>query len=46
MGVDSAMNIDAEPAPGLVPDSAPYPPVQDTYDAYSPDEGFGGGGFV
>ena len=40
VGVDSAMNSDAAPAP------APYPPVQDTYDAYPPDEGFGGGGFV
>ena len=40
VGVDSAMNSDAAPAP------APYPPVQDSYDAYPPDEGFGGGGFV
>ena len=32
LGVDSAMNSDA------------YPPVQDTYDAYPPDGGFGGEG--
>ena len=38
LGVDSAMNSDAAPVP--------YPPMQDTYDAYPSDEGFGGGGFV
>jgi replicative DNA helicase len=32
LGVDSAMNSDV------------YPPVQDTYDAYPPDGGFGGEG--
>ena len=37
VGVDSAMNSDMPAAP------APYPPVQDTYGAYPPDEGFGGG---
>ena len=43
VGVDSAMNSD-DAAPAQEP--APYPPMQDTYDAYPPDEGFGGGGFV
>jgi replicative DNA helicase len=40
VGVDSAMNSDASASP------SPYPPVQDTYEAFPPDEGFGGGGFV
>ena len=44
VGVDSAMNVDAAPAPASAP--APYPPVQDAYDAYPPEDGFGGGGFV
>ena len=43
VGVDSAMNGD-DAAPAQEP--VPYPPMQDTYDAYPSDEGFGGGGFV
>ena len=43
IGVDSAMNSDAAPAPSM---DASYPPMQGAYDAYPSDEGFGGGGFV
>jgi replicative DNA helicase len=43
VGVDSAMNSD-DAASAQAP--VPYAPMPDAYDAYPPDEGFGGGGFV
>ena len=43
VGVDSAMNSDDAVS---AQSPAPYPTMPDTYDAYPPDEGFGGGGFV
>ena len=43
VGVDSAMNSDDAASSQA---SVPYAPMPDAYDAYPPDEGFGGGGFV